>query len=323
MAETARILLHDRETKAIAARLGAAHPDCVTETCEDNQSLPAVIREFRPDVVYSVRFVTPDPYPAAALLGEAGPRWLCVGGAGIDHLGEWDTDVTTVTNAAGVAADMMAEYILGTFLHFTLDIPGLQKDKGARRWDRSRLVTPIKGKTLLIIGLGQTGQSLARRAKAFGMRVTGTRARPCPMDNVDHVGAPSELPQLAADADFVAVTTPLVPATKGLVGTEFLSTLKPGAILSDVSRGGVTDHAALRDALESGRVAGAALDVFPREPLPPEDPIWQADNILISPHCSSVHAEWAVQSFSLFLENLDNWRAGRALFNIVDPQRGY
>jgi phosphoglycerate dehydrogenase-like enzyme len=323
MPEPIRLLLHDRQTGDKARRLAQAHPDAVIAECNSNTDLPAVIARFRPEVIYSIRFTTTAPYPAAAIFAEGGPAWLAVGGVGVDHLGQWDPARTTVTNAAGVAAGMMAEYILGTFLHFSLDIPGLQADKAAHRWDRSRLVTPLQGKTLLIAGLGHTGEALAHRAKAFGMRVIGTRARPAPMDSVDVVGGPGDLLGMAREADFVAVTSPLLPATRGMIGAAFFDALKSGAILSDVSRGGVADHDALMRALASGKLAGAALDVFETEPLPQDAPIWDAPNLLISPHCSSVHSDWAAQSFALFLDNLNRWRGGAPLFNVVDPARGY
>lgn len=323
MAEPLRILLHNSHTDPMLPKLANVAPEAVVETCNDNKGLPAKIEAFRPDVLYSIRFTTPEPFPAAAIFAENGPKWLAIGGAGIDHLGHWDPDKSTVTNAAGVAADMMAEYILGTFLHFSLDIPGMQADQAAHVWDNARLVTPIQGKTLLIAGLGQTGQSLALRARAFGMKVIGTRARPEAMDNVEQVGGPDDLLDMAKEADFVAVTSPLVPSTRGMIGNAFFEHVKPGAVLSDVSRGGVVDHNALIAALQSGRIKGAALDVFEQEPLPKNAPIWDVKNVLISPHCSSVHREWAKQSFALFLRNLENWKNDRPLFNVVDPARGY
>jgi hypothetical protein len=179
----------------------------------------------------------------------------------------------TVTNAAGVAAGMMAEYVLGGFLHFTLDMPGLQKDKAAKHWDTTRLVRPLAGQTLLIVGLGQTGQALAARAKALGMTVIGTRARPQAMENVDEVAAASDLHALLPRAGFVAVCTPLTPATRGLIGAAEFSRMQPGAILADVSRGGVVDgDAAAGEALRNGPLAAAVLDVFETEPLPADEP---------------------------------------------------
>jgi phosphoglycerate dehydrogenase-like enzyme len=240
------------------------------------------VAETAPDALYTVRF-DPGPYPREAIFCKNGPRWVSNGGVGVDHFGTWDPVRVTVTNAAGVAADMMAEYVLGGFLHFTLDIPGLLADKAARHWDLARTVRPLAGQTLLIVGLGHTGQSIAARAKAFGMRVIGTRARPQPMENVDEVAAATDLPALLPRADFIAVCTPLTPATRGLIGAAELALVKPDVILADVSRGGVVDQSALAGALKTGRLAAAVLDVFETEPLPPDSPLWALENVIISP----------------------------------------
>lgn len=281
-----------------------------------------MIQDYRPEVMYAVRFAGTEGYPREAVFAKDGPRWVSNGGAGVDHFGHWDTARVTVTNAAGAAADMMAEYVMGCFLHFTLDVPGLQADKAAQVW-QNRQVIPLQGKTLLIAGLGSTGQAIARRAKAFGMQVIGTRARPRDMENVDEVGAADALLALLPRADFIAVSTPLTHQTKGLIGWPEFDAMKPGVILADVSRGGVIDQDALLEALQRGTVAAAALDVFEAEPLPVSSPLWHADNLIISPHCSSVSAGWALRSFDLFLENLKRWCAGQTLTNIVDPTRGY
>lgn len=217
---------------------------------------------------------------------------------------------------------MMAEYMIGGFLHFTLDVPGLQKDKAARVWNM-RLVPSLAGKTLLIVGLGHTGQALAKLAKAFGMTVIGTRARPQEMEHVDEVHPAASLQALLPRADFIGVSTPLTVATRGLIGQPEIKAMKPGSIFADVSRGGVVDQTALYDALNDGRIAGAALDVFEVEPLPAESPLWSLENAIISPHCSSVSAEWEEASFRIFLANLQRWKAGEPLHNIVDPDRGY
>lgn len=322
MPDTPRIILHNSDTAPLARWLRASYPHADFHECNSYDALPALIESYRPEVVYSVRFAGTPGFPRDALFAPLGPRWIANGGAGTDHFGQWDPQKTTVTNAAGVAAGMMAEYILGGFLHFTLGVPGLQKDKAARVWN-ARMVRPLAGKTLLIIGLGHTGQAVAQRAKAFGMTVLGTRARPQPMDHVDEVHAASHLPDLLPRADFIAVSTPLIPATRGLIGTDEIAWMKPGVILADVSRGGVVDQTALHDALKTGHVAGAALDVFETEPLPQDSPVWALENVIVSPHCSSVYAEWEEASFRLFLSNLARWMQGERLMNIVDPARGY
>lgn len=323
MADPLRIVLHTEDADPLVAALCAAFPQVACRTCDTYAGLPALLAEFRPDAVYSVRFAGSAGFPRAALFAPDGPRWIANGGAGTDHYGTWDPARTTVTNAAGVAADMMAEYVLGGFLHFSLDVPGLQADQAARRWDAQRRVVPLAGKTLLIVGLGHTGRALAQRAKAFGMHVIGSRARPRPTAYVDEVVPATELRAVIPRADCIAVATPLVPETQGLIGAEEIACMTPGALFADVSRGGVTDQTALCAALNSGRVAGAVLDVFETEPLPATSPLWGVPNVLMSPHCSSVYDGWERASFGIFLRNLERWIAGEPLVNVVDPTRGY
>lgn len=322
MRKPTKVLLHNDRTHDLADQLKERFPTIEIGECNTYKNLPDVIATFQPDVVYAIRFAGSDGYPGAAFFAENGPRWIANGGAGTDHLGTWDPKRTTVTNAAGVAADMMAEYVLGCFLHFSLDVPGLQADKAARIW-RPRFVTPLKGKTILIVGLGHTGRSIAAHAKAFGMTVLGTRMRPTKMDNIDQVYPSDQLLDVLSQADFVAVSTPLTDQTRGLIGQNEIDAMKSGVILADVSRGGVIDQSPLLSALQSGKIAGAGLDVFETEPLPSDNPFWDLNNIILSPHCSAVHDQWEQDSFDLFLDNLQNWENGDPLFNIVDPNRGY
>ena len=322
MADTPRIVLHNDKTEELVEQLLTRFPDADFHACNSYEALPSLIDSYRPNIVYSVRFAGTPGFPRDALFGANGPKWLANGGAGTDHLDQWDARKTIVTNAAGVAADMMAEYVFGGFLHFTLDVCGLQKDKAAKVWN-PRMVAPLFGKTLLIVGLGHTGQAIALRAKAFGMTVLGTRATPRAMAHVDEVHPADVLHKLLPRADFVAVCTPLTPATRGLVGVDEIAAMKSGVVLADVSRGGVVVQSALLDGLKASHIAGAALDVFETEPLPIDNPFWDLDNLIISPHCSSVHADWEAASFDLFLRNLAHWTKGEDLINIVDPTRGY
>lgn len=318
-----RVLIHNSATDEMAAHLADVMPEAAIETSQSYEGMADLMAAFKPDVAYSVAFKGRQGFPRDAFLGPDGPEWITVGGAGVDHLVPWDTGRVTISNSAGVAAGMMAEYTMGMILHFTLDVPGLQADQSARAWNPRRLVTPMQGKTMLIVGLGQNGQAVAARAKAFGLTVIGTRARPCAMDNIDEVHGADDLPNLWHRADYVVIATPLLPGTRGLVDARAFAAMKPGALLVDISRGGVVDSAALINAMRSGAIAGAALDVFETEPLPADSPIWSLPNVIVSPHCSAVYAEWAMQSFKLFITNLRRWQAGAPLNNIVSPERGY
>ena len=320
---TPTVLIHTGEPHEAADVVRSRHPDLKIATCDSFDGLPDAIAQSGAEVVYSIRFDAETRYPREAVVENAQVKWLAVGGSGTDHIGTWDTGSVTVTNSAGSAADMMAEYTLGAMLYFSLDFRGFRAAQARHEWLLQGRVRPIEGATLLIVGLGQTGRATARRAKAMGMRVLGVRARPADTPNVDAVHAIDALPRLCAQADYVLVCVPLLPLTRGLLDAKVFAAMKPGAVLIDVSRGGVCDEAALITALRNGPLAGAALDVFATEPLPADSPFWDMENVILTPHCSSVYDGWYLRSAEMFADNLTRYRKGEALANVVDPARGY
>jgi len=316
-------MIHTSQPEHAADMVRMAHPDLTVHTCDSFAALPEAITNSGADVVYSIRFDASKPYPRAAVVENPQIKWLAVGGSGTDHIGTWDPDTVTVTNSAGSSSDVMAEYALGTILSFSLNLRGFQKAQARREWLHDGHVKPIDGATLLIIGLGQTGRATARRAKAMGMRVLGVRARPKETPHVDEVHGIDALPNLYPQADYVLVCWPLLPSARGLIDHAALSAMKPGAVLIDVSRGGVCEEHALTTALTHGPLAGAALDVFGIEPLPKESPFWGMENVILTPHCSGVFDAWYTRSAQMFVDNLGRYRRGEAMSNIVDPARGY
>lgn len=316
------VILHTDQPEPALTLARARHPQIPFTACSTYDALPQIIKDTRAEIVYSVRFAGTPGFPREALLVSDTVKWVSVGGSGTDHLASWDPAQVTVTNAAGVAADMMAEYTLGALLHFSLDLPGFARAQANREWTAGR-VRPIAGQTLLIIGMGATGKAIAQRASAMGMHVMAVRARPKPQPGVDEMHGVEALGALLPRADAIAVCVPLLVSTKGLLGGKQIAAMKPGAVLVDVSRGGVVDQTALADALASGALGGAALDVFETEPLPATSPFWQMPNVIVTPHCSSVYEGWELKSLEKFCDNLQRYLAGDQVHNIVDPARGY
>jgi phosphoglycerate dehydrogenase-like enzyme len=316
------VILHTNQPEAAAGVLACEHPDLAFNVCTTYEGLVPMLETTRAEIIYSVRFAGNRGFPRAGLLASPTLRWLSVGGSGTDHMRPWDAAKLTVTNAAGVAADMMAEYAIGAMLSFSLGLKGFARAKAEHRWTAGK-VAPIAGRTLLVLGLGKTGLATAQRAGAMGMKVIGVRARPAPTANIDEVHGVAELPYLWERADFILCCVPLVDATRGLVNAPAFDAMKRDAVLIDVSRGGVVDEAALLEALRTARIKGAALDVFATEPLPPEHPLWDLDNVILTPHCSSVYDGWEAKSAEMFAANLVRYRNGEPLDNVVDPQRGY
>ena len=314
-----KIVIHAEHPEPLIHYLENAHPGHSIKSCNSYEDLPGLIADFQPEAVFTIRFAGTPGFPAEALTGRNGPKWIHVGGSGTDHLGSWDPDQTLVSNSAGVAAPAMAEYAIGAFLHFSLDISGLLNDQTNRVWS-ARSISVLKNKTLLIAGLGHTGRAIARLADAFGMRVIGTRANPRSTPHVAEVHPDTALQDLLPQADYIVVSVPLYEATRGLFDRLAFMKMKETAILVDLSRGGIICEAALIDALKNRKIGGAALDVFETEPLPADNPLWQLENVLVSPHCSSVFEGWEIASMEIFCNNLDRFQNGGTIENLVLPR---
>jgi phosphoglycerate dehydrogenase-like enzyme len=230
-----------------------------------------------------------------------------------------------LTNGTGVFSQSLGEWAILGALWFAKDLPRMIRAKTAHRWDVFD-VDEISKQTMGIVGHGDIGRAVARRAKALDMRVLALRrntARREGDEHVDQVYAPSAMHEMLAQCDYVVVAAPLTPATLGLVGRPEFNAMKPSAILMNIGRGPVVDEAALIDALRSGRIRGAVLDVFDTEPLPPQSPFWEMENVLISAHCADHTRSWLADSVSFFFEQLARWRAGQPLKNVVDKHAGY
>ena len=232
-----------------------------------------------------------------------------------------------LTNMQKMSSPVIAEHMVAMMLALARGLPQYAKAMPEGGWSENYGTVDgmqsIAGKRLLVVGLGGIGTEIARRGAALGMRVSATRrsSREGP-DFVEYVGLSDELPELAAEADFIINALPLTPATRGIFNAEFFDAAKRGAHFLNVGRGAsvVTDD--LVAALESGQIAGAGLDVTDPEPLPAGHPLWQMDNVIITPHVASGGGN-RVRHTILLIENLKRFVAGDALFNVVDPDQGY
>src|SRR5439155_612029 len=189
-----------------------------------------------------------------------------------------------IARAPGVFGPWMAEYVIGWCAWITQRIETYREAQRQRRWLDHVLPDRLLGKTLTIVGLGDIGRAIARAARAFGMRVVGVSRSGRRVREAERVFKVGELARALADADFVVVLLPLTPETLGLIGADALAAMKPTAWLLNIARGAVVDEAALLEALEHRRIAGAILDVFATEPLPPHHRLWRTDNVVITPH---------------------------------------
>ncbi len=256
-------------------------------------------------------------------------RWIQFSSSGVVHLvqmmGLAESDVA-VTNAAGIHGTPLAEFVLLSMLFFAKDMPRVLTDQRRHHWERFA-GQPLRGRTAGIVGLGRVGREVARLAKAMGMRVIGTKrstegANPTEY-GVDAIYPFDGLRSLLAGSDYLVLSVPLTPETDGLIGELELAAMKPGAVLINISRGAVVDEAALISALRSGRLRGAALDVFAVEPLPPDSPLWDMPNVLVTPHSMSTVTSENEAVVEVFVDNLRRYLAGQPLRNVFDRARGY
>jgi len=258
----------------------------------------------------------------SALLGQAPSlRWIQVMGAGVERflVPELPRRVV-VTRAAGIFGPWMAEYTLGWCLWVTQRIDRFRAQQGARRWDP---VDPVRlsGRTLCVVGLGDIGRDIAWIGRRVGMRVIGVSRSGRRIGGVERVYRTAALERALGLADFVVLTVPLVPDTRGLIGAKELAAMKSSAWLINIARGPVVDEKALIDALRARVIAGAVLDVFDEEPLPADHPLWALDNVAITPHIAGPSTTDDITP--LFNDNLRRYVSGRPLRHVVDRTRGY
>jgi phosphoglycerate dehydrogenase-like enzyme len=263
--------------------------------------------------------------PREAVRRDADLKWIHSTAAGVDQLlyPEIRQRGIILTASMGIHHQLV-EHIFAFLLALERRLHVAMRLQLQRKWDRARTVgDELAGKTLGILGLGTIGQQLVRKAQAFDMRVIGTKRTPTPIPGVDRVLPPDGLPQVLRESDAVVVALPLTPQTRGLIGERELQMMKPTAWFINVGRGPIVHEAALIQALRAGGIAGAALDVFEHEPLRSDSPLYDLENVILTPHVSGASPRYMDRAVPLFCENLARYLRGAPLRNLVDPERGY
>lgn len=293
----------------------------------------------RAEVLYTMRHF-PEPEQAPCL------RWIQLHYAGADRAIKQPivrAEDIEVTSASGIHATPIAEYCMAMMLAFMYQIPRMMRLKDQSAWPEGQydLFMPhgLRGQTLGIVGYGSIGRELARLADTFGMKVVATKRDV--MHPADETGytepgtgdptgdiperlyPPEALGSMVRVCDFVVVATPLTQDSQHMINDSILQQMKPSAVLINVGRGRVVDEAALISALAAEQIAGAALDVFEEEPLPSSSPLWNLENVIISPHVSGNNTRYHQRAAALFAENLRRYVENRPLLNRIDRERGY
>ena len=254
-------------------------------------------------------------------------RWVQCIGSGV---GQYvaarlpDGDVV-LTNGAGIAAVPIAEWVLARTLQIIKRLPEHDANARAQTW-KMALGGNLSGRTIGIVGLGAIGREAARRFRAFGVHLLGVRRSwtPGAADaDVDELFGPDALTEVVARSDVVVLAAPGSDENENLFDEALFAEMRPGSIFVNVARGTLVDEAALVRALETGQLSAAAIDVARQEPLPPDNPLWSAPNLFVSPHSSASGERYAERAFDLFCDNLARYVAGEPLRNVVDLTGGY
>lgn len=269
------------------------------------------------------------PVDQQLLEGLTSLKWIASASAGVEWMrnapGLPATNIT-VTNTRGAHASTIAEHTFGMLVHLARRFDELYEAQKRHEWIRGANLafTGLAGLTMGIVGLGNIGRYIASRAKAFEMDVIAVDAHPVAKpDYVNEVNLLDGLDSLLERSDVVVVTVPITPETRGMIGARELELLKDTAIFMVVSRGGIVDEPALVETLKSGRLLGAALDVTDVEPLPADNPLWDAPRLFITPHCSPTSRQTHTNVMQQLQTNLRHYLAGEALENVVNKSLGY
>ncbi len=257
--------------------------------------------------------------------------WIHLGTAGIEHtiFPELVQSGVIVTNASGIHAGPASEFVMAQILHFAKNLDechAFKKNRQWAQWELAARISLLSKKTIGIVGLGSIGLRIAKKAKAFNMEVIATKYSIKTTDeypDVDTLLPRNRLNTLLKKSDYVVITLPLTPDTHHLIDAKHLNQMKSTAYLINIARGKIIDEKTLVKALQNHQIAGAALDVFEQEPLPANSPLFDLENVLLSPHISGnfpEYVEWASRDFG---KNLNRYLSGERLHNIINKDRGY
>ncbi len=316
------VLVLDETPESYLDGLRARFPALRIEACRDGEQAQSHVARLQAQIILSCKS---DRIPGADkrdAIMQPSVKWVHVCGAGFDHIDPISDFAAIVTNSAGVLSAYLGETIIGMMMAMSFGFPAYFHHQRAHRWQPEPRRSLI-GKTALIIGLGNVGREVAYRCKQAGMHVLGIRNTPVPTKNVDEVAGMDDLMALLPRADYVCLHTPLTDLTRDLLGAAQFAAMPPGSYFLNAARGGIVDEAALHQALISGHLCAAYSDVFAQEPLPADSPLWDLDNLIISPHYADSIDNWKQYYVDLFADNLQCWIEGKPLRNIVDPQKGY
>ena len=283
------------------------------------------LRDAEIVIAWSLR---PEQFKTASKL-----RWIHSPAAAVHQLifPELVNSDVILTNSSQVHGPVVAEHVIALLFALAKRLPDAVRFQEKHVWGQEAMwrarprPRELAGATAGLIGLGSIGREVAKRASALGMRVIAVREHPEKgrPEHVEQVFASSQIEELLSQSEYVILAAPLTSATRGLMNAERFEKMKPDACLINVSRGPLVDETALTEALREKKIGGAALDVFAQEPLPPDSPLWDLENLLITPHTAALTEKLWERHYKLIAENLRRYLAQQPLLAVVDKQKGY
>ena len=308
-----------------AERLRREFPDLEVDQLNSYENLEQRIADVEILFATSIR---PEQFLAAKPL-----RWIHSQAAAVHQFmfPELVNSAVILTNARDVHAPVVAEQVIAMMFALAKQIPAAVRFQQKHIWGQDAFSAgrvrsrELAGATLGLVGLGSIGRNVAQHASALGMRVIAVREHPEKEkpQHVDEVLPTSKLQQLLTESDYVVLSTPVTPETTGMIGARQLAVMKPDAFLLNVGRGPLIDEAALVEVLRQRKIGGAALDVFDQEPLPPDSPLWDLENLLTTPHTGGISEKMWERHYVLFSENVRRYLADEPLLGLVDKRSGY
>jgi len=317
------VLVLDDQPDDYLKNLKQRFPTVAFDVCRHPAQIESALDRVRPHIVFGVVSRGMPGSVQRAILKSPRLKWIQSGNVGVDHLRPWPDQPVVVTNTAGVLSPFMAETVMGAMLMLNCGFHRYLAQQRDKKW-RVLPWHPLRGKTVLIVGLGNIGRRVAAHAGFLGMHVLGLRrGGGGPLPGVETVISPADFQATLPGVDILCIHVPLTDVTRHMIDQRVFASLPKHAIVINTSRGGVVDEAALKTALQDGSIAAAYMDVFAEEPLSRNNPIWDAENLLITPHCSDTAHGWRRLLADFFAANLDRWLRGAPLKNVLDMQRGY
>ena len=310
----------ENETERRTAVLRNAYPDAEFVVASTDEEQMEQIRDA--DAYYG--WPSREVYLAAEKL-----RWVHCPGTGIDQITKIpeliESDVV-VTNTKGPHVAPMADHVMGMIVMLAHRWRELMEDQRLHRWETGKYhntYVQLEESTMGILAVGDIGAAVARRAHGFGMKIYGVDIQPRNVPEARQVWGPERLEELLAMSDWFVVTAPLTPATRNLIDARRLGLMKESSRLIVISRGGIVNEDALVDALQSGSIAGAALDAFEPEPLTSDSPLWDMDNVIITPHASAYTTDLLTGRWQVYVDFLECFMTGRPFPYVCDKNAGY